>query len=331
MQHIDASHYQHDLDRQALAALKAIPGFTAVLKAFMKVYDERIAFISTKSTHVEITPHQLPEYYDMLPPICEKLGIDVPTLYLANDGEMNAYTTNETSPIIVMNAGVIQNCSEDTVRAIFAHECGHIASHHVMYHTMGRLIMDGTAALLPGVGGLVSIALQAAYLKWNRASEYTADRAAAIALGDSAIVENMCLELAGAWECLDLQVDIEHFMKQAEEYEQAIQGNKVNRVFEIILHSLEGTHPLNAYRALELRRWCALDEFENMQRFLRGEHVEVPEALLEPVPDSVQNVTLDTSTVANAVGMSPAAFCTNCGSPLKEGQRFCTVCGSRCE
>lgn len=56
MPYIDASHYQHDLDRQALNALKSIPGFTPLLKAFMKVYDERIWFIQTKSTHVEITP-----------------------------------------------------------------------------------------------------------------------------------------------------------------------------------------------------------------------------------------------------------------------------------
>lgn len=53
MPYIDASHYQHALDRQALDALKSIPGFTALLKAFMKVYNERIVFITTKSTHVQ--------------------------------------------------------------------------------------------------------------------------------------------------------------------------------------------------------------------------------------------------------------------------------------
>lgn len=323
MPYIDASHYQHDLDRQALNALRSIPGFTPLLKAFMKVYDERIWFIQTKSTHVEITPHQLPEYYEMVPPICEKLGIDVPAIYLANDGTMNAYTTNESSPIIVINTGTLQNCSEDTIRAIFAHECGHIASHHVLYHNMGSLVLSGAAAVLPGVGGLISVGLQAAFLTWSRASEYTADRAAAIALGSADIVENMCLELAGGWESLDLNIDIELFMQQAVEYEQAIQGSTTNKIFEVLFHALEGTHPLNAYRALELRRWCQLEEFENMQRFLRGEEVE------SSTPSPVSQACGDGLETQKSAGADAHRFCANCGSPLKEGQKFCTSCGSK--
>lgn len=326
MPYIDASHYQHDLDRQTLNALKSIPGFSALLKAFMRVYDERIAFISTKSTHIEITPHQLPEYYEMLPPICEKLGIDIPTFYLSNDGSMNAYTTNESSPIIVINAGTLQNCSEDTIRAIIAHECGHIASHHVLYHTMGNLIMNGVASALPGVGNLVGVGLQAAYLTWNRASEYTADRAAAIAVGSSEIVENMCVELAGGWDSLDLNIDTEQFMRQAAEYEQAIQCNKVNKAFEIILHSLEGTHPLNAYRALEVRRWCSAGEFENMQRFLRGEEIEAPEQIIASSP----HLLINEGDALDPPSMGAQRFCVNCGLALRDGQKFCTSCGSKC-
>lgn len=368
MPYIDASYYQHDRDRQALAALKAVPGFTPLLKAIMKVYDERVTFITTKSTHVEITPHQLSEYYDMVPPICEKLGIDVPTLYLSGDGEVNAYTMNENSPIIIMNTGTLQNCSKETIRAIFAHECGHIASHHVLYTTMGQLIMDGVAELLPGVGALASVGLQAAFLSWSRASEYTADRAAAIALGSAEPVEKMCVEIAGGWNDLDIDVDTELFMNQALEYEQAIQGSKLNKAFEVILHLLEGDHPLNAYRALEIRRWCATEEFENMQRYLRGEQAAVPAPVQQPMPQvaqtdpgmsspmqqvaqpdpgmsapmqqvaqpdpgmsaPMQQVAPDAGAIPGAGAPMGGGFCENCGTPLKVGQRFCKACGSPC-
>ena len=326
MPYIDASHYQHDLDRQTLDALRSIPGFTPLLKAFMKAYNERIVFFTTKSTHIEITPHQLSEYYDMVPPLCERLGIEVPTLYLANDVTMNAYTTNESSPIIVINTGTLQNCSKETIRAIFAHECGHIASHHVLYHSMGSMIMSGAAAVLPGVGGLVSVGLQAAYLAWSRASEFTADRAAAIALGSPDAVEDMCVELAGGWSQLGLDIDKELFMNQASEYEQAIQGDSVNKAFEVVINALEGTHPLNAYRALELRRWCELEQFENMQRFLRGEEIDAS-AQLPPLAKQTpeENVRAPESSVAMSQN-----FCGQCGASLKEGQKFCASCGSKC-
>ena len=38
---IDAKFYMHDSDRIALQALRAIPGFTQLFKAFMKVWSEK--------------------------------------------------------------------------------------------------------------------------------------------------------------------------------------------------------------------------------------------------------------------------------------------------
>lgn len=356
MPYIDASHYQHELDSQARVALKSRPEFSAILDAFMREYDPQGHFAISKVTHVEITPQQLSEYYEMVPPICERLGIDMPTLLLANDPEIKAQTLNEASPMIIMNSGVLLNCSEDTIRAMFAHECGHIASHHVMYQTLGKLILDGTAALLLGLNVQASIALKAAYLKWNRASELTADRAAAIALGSPSPVKNMCLELAGSWECFDSQVFTELFIEQAAEYQHVVQESIGTEIFEIILRSLEGVPTLNAYRAHEIKRWCEMDEFENMQRFLRGEEVEIPEdaqakdledvqaveevqdEAAEEAPASEQDQASDVDDAVNRTEDETSdqstettpLLCCNCGTPYEEGQAFCEMCGARC-
>ncbi len=38
---LDSKLYLHDSDKAALAALKAIPGFTQLMRAFMKVWNEQ--------------------------------------------------------------------------------------------------------------------------------------------------------------------------------------------------------------------------------------------------------------------------------------------------
>lgn len=74
---IDAKFYMHDSDKIALQTLQAIPGFTQLFKAFMKIWSEKQYRIQNMSTNLRISEKQLPKYYNMLPPICEKLGIEV--------------------------------------------------------------------------------------------------------------------------------------------------------------------------------------------------------------------------------------------------------------
>lgn len=313
MPFVDSSHYQHPLDKQALAALKAIPGFTAILKAFMKVFSERRYFIINNSMNIELSERQLPEIYDLLPPLCERLGINVPHLYLENDRSLNAYTSNETDPFIVLHSGLLEVCDEQTVRGVIAHECGHIAAHHVLYHMMGDLIMSGALAVLPGMNGLMSVGLQAAYITWMRASEYTADRASALALGDSDLVVKTCMNLAGAFDNLNLKLNTEAFMDQAFSYEQAMHDSAVNKIFEVLMYGLSADHPLNAYRALEIKRWCETPDYQSMLDYIDG---KTPENL--PAPDA---------------GAQPAlgavVFCSQCGMQLNAGDRFCKGCGAQ--
>ena len=51
---IDSDFYVHPSDKAALDALKAIPGFTALLKAFMQVWNEQRARIYNMATKLRI-------------------------------------------------------------------------------------------------------------------------------------------------------------------------------------------------------------------------------------------------------------------------------------
>ena len=81
------------------------------------------------------------KYYDMLPPICKKLGIEIPDLYIELDVSPNSYTSGDTKPFIVMTSGLLETLPDELIPTVLAHECGHIACHHVLYSTMGRMIL----------------------------------------------------------------------------------------------------------------------------------------------------------------------------------------------
>ena len=159
---IDHELFIHESDRAALNALKAIPGFTQVLRSFMKVWNEKQFKLLNMSTFVKVSEEQMSKYHDMLIPICKKLNIAVPELYVSLSPVANAYTSGDTEPFIVMTSGLINTVPEELIPTVLAHECGHIACHHVLYSTMGRLILGGATEML-GLSSLITTPLQMAF------------------------------------------------------------------------------------------------------------------------------------------------------------------------
>lgn len=256
---IDSSLYMHDSDKVALQALKAIPGFTPLLKAYMKVWSEQQFRIQNMATNIRINEKQMSKYYNMLFPICEKLGIEVPELYLELNVKPNAYTSGDTKPFIVMTSGLLDTLPEELIPTVLAHECGHIACHHVLYHTMGSLILNGATGFL-GLGELVTLPVQVAFYYWMRCSELSADRAAMICDGTADKVIEMCMRFAGFTGDLKNEGNVDAFMEQAVEYRQMMQDSKWNKTLEFMMFG-RADHPLNAVRAYECNEWKKSKEF----------------------------------------------------------------------
>jgi len=129
---LDSNLFLHESDKAAMKALKAIPGFHQVMKAFMKVWNEQQWKLINMSTNVRLSETQMAKYYEMLPPICEKLGIEVPEIYVELDVYPNAYTYGDTKPFIVLTSGLFETLPEELIPTVIAHECGHIACHHTL-------------------------------------------------------------------------------------------------------------------------------------------------------------------------------------------------------
>ena len=305
---IDSMYYVHESDKAALKALKAIPGFQQLMKACMKVWNERQFRIQNMSGKIRINENQLPQYYEMLPPICEKLGIEVPELYLELNVNPNAYTAGDDSPFIVITSGLLETMPDELIPTILAHECGHIACHHVLYLTMGRILLNtmGTAisSMIPH-SGLITFPLMVGFYYWMRCSEFSADRAAVICDGTSDKTAEMCMRFAGMDKNIQGITSMEEFLKQAEEYRQMVNNSKWDKTLEFLM-MFNATHPLVAVRALESIEWANSEQF---QKILDGTYAD--EAI---APEAEEEGKMSTSAEANA---SEATEETDIRSKLK--------------
>lgn len=278
----EASWYLHDSDRAALEGLKAIPGFHQFVKKFIKIWSERQFRITNMSSCVRINENQLPQYYEMLPPICEKLGIDIPELYLQLNVVANSYTSGDTKPFIVITSGLFETLPEELIPTVLAHECGHIACRHMLYTTMGSILLNRTSSALRSLvpyGGLATMPLEIAFFYWMRCSELSADRAAVLCDGGAEKMSEVCMRLAGYDKDIGAIASKEEFMVQAQEYREMTQNSKWDKTLEFLALS-NLSHPLMTVRALECEEWAKSEQF---QKILDGTYCS--ETQVEPVGD----------------------------------------------
>ena len=126
---MDISSFIHPEDKVALDQLKSIPFAGNLIKKIMGLFDEQIAYGLNMAQKIRLSEKQLPHLYRLLPPIADKLGIPEPEFYLEMDTHPNAYAMGETRTAITITSGLLQLMTEDEVRAVIGHECGHILCH----------------------------------------------------------------------------------------------------------------------------------------------------------------------------------------------------------
>ena len=251
---IDFEPFIHPMDRQALNALKKIPMLDTILKKYMKTVDENLLHGINMVSMVKLGRNQLPEIYKMLQEICSSLKISEPEFYLQMNPIPNAYTSGDTRPFIVINTGIIDLLRPEELKAVIAHECGHILCHHVLYHTLANHLLILGTGFFSDLKDIVIAPLKWALLYWIRRSEFSADRVAAYVMNDSGIIVNTMLRLAGGKSEITHNVNIEEFLQQAIEYRKDIDESKFNKFLQAIAIK-DQTHPFAAIRAIEVREW----------------------------------------------------------------------------
>ncbi len=267
---IPYEYFLHKTDKAALEGLKKIPFFDTLCGKFIESINERIWNIANMSSRIRITDKQYPRVYRMVESISKKLGITMPDLYIEMNREPNAYTYGNKKVFITVTSGLLECFADDELYAVLAHECGHIACQHVLYHTMGMFILDGGilgVSFLENslIAKLITTPLKMAFYNWLRCSEFSADRAAVACCDGAKPVVTAMMRLAGGSAHFDKELDVDVFVEQATEYKGLIEQSKSNKLMEYLMN-WRGIHPLLSVRAHEAREWENADEYKAIIR-----------------------------------------------------------------
>lgn len=254
---MDTSSFIHPEDKAALDQLKAIPFLSNLIKKIMSLFDEQLAYGMNMAQKIRLSDKQLPHLYRLLPPIANKLGIPEPEFYLEMDPMPNAYAMGETRTAVTVTSGLLQLMTQEEVKAVLAHECGHILCHHMLFTTMANYIMMYSPSL-PEISQSALIAL----LYWNRKSELSCDRVAAYVTSPETSV-SMLSHLAGGSQELMYDFNLEEYVKQANEYESIRNEDLWNKTLQAWV-TLRLDHPFNSVRVRELLKWTRSGQFVNL-------------------------------------------------------------------
>ncbi len=317
---LDPVVLQHPYDRAALGALQRVPGLDIVVRKFIELLPERVAYIEHVSQMVRVSPLQCPQLYGQLQEACAILDMAEPELYVAQYPVPNAYTSGHDHPFIVVTTGLLDLMNEDEVLAVIAHELGHIKSGHVLYKTMARgisflLMLIGDMTL--GIGRLVGRSLEASLLEWDRKSEFTADRSALLVVQDPHVMLTLLMKLCGGTLFQKDQMDAREFLKQANLYEE-VDANVLDRMYKMLVIT-PLSHPLTIVRAREIINWA---ETRGYNDILEGRYPRKP----GPTGTSSNGHSGDAGGTATPGNTVQLIRCPHCGRE-QMNRRFCSLCG----
>jgi len=263
--------WEHPADRAALQALRAVPGVDEVIRKVLAVLGgERGIRLLFLSNAVRVGPAQFPRLWQMHIENCTTFDWErIPELYVSQTPVFNAGAYGVDDPFIVLHTAAIEILDEDELRALLAHELGHVISGHALYRTIAAILALVSLGALPFLAGIALLPVKLAFLEWSRKAELSSDRAGLLGCQDVMVAQRLDLKMAGGgrgewFTAADLNLDT--FMAQAQEYSGTNEGLDV--VYKL-LHTLGVSHPMHTVRAAEIQMWVASGDYE---RIVRGEY-----------------------------------------------------------
>ncbi|HWQ46793.1 MAG TPA: M48 family metallopeptidase [Longilinea sp.] len=232
-----------------LLVLTAIPTFC--LAPALVIVFIAMAYFSNQSHHRQImqqaqlvTPQSAPALANAIETCKRRLDEKDVEVYVLNTRERNAYTFGITEPqVVVIYSPLLTIMDEDEIKFVIGHELGHV----VLGHTWLNTIIGGMAGVPSSFAVAVIITL--IFRAWNRACEYSADRAGLLACGNLnkavlALVEIVAGDIRS-------QVQFQNALAAIDAEDDSFTG---------ILSESLSSHPMLIKRIKELQSYAASDE-----------------------------------------------------------------------
>lgn len=210
--------YAYEGDLKVLRAMRTMKPVEVAVAQTVKLSKE---FLTNEllGNAVKVGPKQFPRIHRITAECAQTLGIPAPQVYIVPQiGSINAATYGvDHDAFIMVHAATVDALSDEELRFVIGHECGHIQNNHVVYlttlHMLRVMLQAATGVLLAPVLLPAQIALQG----WARAAEVTCDRAGLLCCRDAKVATHAFVKLAIGSRRLFDEMNVDAYLEQLAE------------------------------------------------------------------------------------------------------------------
>ncbi|MBI4771415.1 MAG: M48 family metallopeptidase [Chloroflexi bacterium] len=202
-----------------------------------------------------VTPQTAPGLAALVQECAARLQAEPVQVFVAPGNALNAYTFGLAAPkVVVLYSPLLPVMDEAEMRFIIGHELGHVR----LGHTWLNSLVGGMAGIPSPYAALAILRL--AFLWWNRACEYSADRAGLLACGKPQKAMTALVKLTTRTSGRT-SADMARALQRVEAEDDDIAS---------YLTEALATHPMTIRRIEALRRYAASAEYRRLQILLDG-------------------------------------------------------------
>jgi Zn-dependent protease with chaperone function len=214
------------------------------------------------------TEKRYPRVYQLACMAAQRLGIrQTPSVYVELDrGYQSSTFGSEQDSFVNIGSYLPRFLNDRELLFILGHEIGHLACHHALWTTVSmflvgqqrsNLMAEGVMGYLSNPLKLIEGGVESIITNWMRVADFTADRAALLAVGsfETAKQAIFLLHLKSRKE-LD-EMDIDEWISQAES--QDLTMSKLSQM-------MTSATPYLGLRLIELRKFAQSPEYETLRR-----------------------------------------------------------------